>query len=163
MVLWHPRTSWGLRNRIFSKKSGQKAPNKRQPPLVSRLRDIMLGRFKVSAPALGYPWQQMWNKEKIVRFFPVNFCSNTCFFQPKSQVLTMRQKQQMEGHRNLNFEFQNLNQMIMRADPTQRQIMHSIWPRAHFCTVNSRTVFFSVQNECKCAQNIPDPNYSKYR
>ena len=38
----------------------------------------------------------------------------------------MRQKQQMEGHRNLNFEFQNLNQMIMQADPTQRQIMHSI-------------------------------------
>ena len=41
MVLWHPRTSWGLRNRIFSKKSGQKAPKTRlPPPLVSRLRDI---------------------------------------------------------------------------------------------------------------------------
>ena len=32
MVLWHPRTSWGLRDRIFSKKSCQKAPNKRPPP-----------------------------------------------------------------------------------------------------------------------------------
>ena len=41
MVLWHPRTSWGLRNRIFSKKSGQKAPKTRlPPPLVSELRDI---------------------------------------------------------------------------------------------------------------------------
>ena len=131
---------------------------KQKSPLIS-----MFCRFKVSAPALGYPWQQMWNKANIVRFLPVNFCSNTCFFQPKSQVVTMRQKRQMEGHRNLNFEFQNLNQMIMQADPTQRQIMHSIWPRTHFCTVNSLTVFFSVQIECKCAQNIPDPNYSKYR
>ena len=42
MVLWHPRTSWGLRNRIFSKKSGQKAPKTRlPPPLVSELRDII--------------------------------------------------------------------------------------------------------------------------
>ena len=40
MVLWHPRASWGLRN-LLVKKSGQKAPNKRQTPLlVSRLRDI---------------------------------------------------------------------------------------------------------------------------
>ena len=38
MVLWHPMTSWGLRNRIFSKKSGQKAPKTRLPPYWDGLR-----------------------------------------------------------------------------------------------------------------------------
>ena len=118
-------------------------------------RKSKLTRFKVSAPALGYPWQQMWNKANIVRFLPVNFCSNTCFFQPKSQVVTMRQNWQMEGHRNLNFEFQNLNQMIMPADRTQRQMMHSIWPRAHFCTVNSLTVFFLYKTNANVHKIFP--------
>ena len=65
MVLWHPRTSWGLRNRIFSKKSGQKAPKTRLPPLVSRLRDIFLVGSAYLGPGGGVLDPQKWGVFEI--------------------------------------------------------------------------------------------------
>ena len=55
MLLWHPRTPWGLRNRIFSKKSGQKAPKTRLPlPLVSELRDISMNFVQNACKAVRW-------------------------------------------------------------------------------------------------------------